>query len=362
MDKPKISSYITVIPQPNNRVLLLNQRTKQSHSIGQKEYRVLQLCDGEHDLQQIYLQRTGFSEESVERLVNRFQELGFLEDHKKKKFQIWNIKIGIIHIKRYPSKDNPIIQWMSRAILFGALPSFLLGISLFFLKKPVTSMILQIPTVCYLAIVIGSMAIHELAHACVAIYNGAFVSEMGFGLKVILPCLYTSVVGISKIQSKRKRMEVYAAGFLMNLWLVGIGYLGRSYFLGVIKDIFTCICGVNSILVIINLFAFIPLDGMYLLGELVDDPNINQNATIYLFYRLNGLLYKVSRGRVSIGKKKQALMNQELFSKRKRSLDELPLKKKTIYLCHGIISFSLFFLFGIQILRFLVWAVQAVLV
>ena len=135
MDKPKISSYITVIPQPNNRVLLLNQRTKQSHSIGQKEYRVLQLCDGEHDLQQIYLQRTGFSEESVERLVNRFQELGFLEDHKKKKFQVWNIKIGIIHIKRYPSKDNPIIQWMSRAILFGALPSFLLGISLFFLKS-----------------------------------------------------------------------------------------------------------------------------------------------------------------------------------------------------------------------------------
>ena len=352
MEKPKLNPNITVIRQTSGRVLLLNQRTNQSHSIGPKEYKVLQLCDGEHEIEQICTAGIGFPKQTTRRLLEKFRELGFFNQEKEKRRQkILNVKLGIIHPKKQMDKEHPIFHILGNILLFCSVTFFVLGIVLCLVRQPEPVRHLHISTLSYFLILCISMALHEVAHAVMALRNKAYVSEMGISLKVILPCLYTSIVGVDKISEKRKRMQIYGAGILMNLLLVGIGSVGKAFADGMMMEYFSCLVSVNFLLIFINLLIFIPLDGMFLLGEFIGDRNFNKNATVYFVYRINSLLYRVSKGKINIGQKNLASLNQKLVEERKQRLNELPWKLKAFYLVHGLGCFLVSVFTVVQMIR-----------
>ena len=78
-----------------------------------------------------------------------------------------------------------------------------------------------------LGIVFGAL-LHELGHAFAGLTYGARVFEMGVMINAILPGAYV-LMDSQRVQSKMKRIQIYAAGVESNALFAGVCLLIACY-------------------------------------------------------------------------------------------------------------------------------------
>lgn len=133
----------------------------------------------------------------------------------------------------------------------------------------------------WLAATLGSTKIlHELGHALSCRYFKAECHEMGFMLLVGTPCLYCNVSDAWMLPSRWRRIAISAAGMYVEailaatcflLWWYSLPGFFNSLCLNVVV-----ICTIST--VFFNGNPLLRYDGYYILADLLDIPNLRQQA------------------------------------------------------------------------------------
>jgi putative peptide zinc metalloprotease protein len=122
--------------------------------------------------------------------------------------------------------------------------------------------------------------LHELGHALACRHFGAECHEMGLLLLVFTPCLYCNVSDAWMIQSKWKRAAIGAAGVCVELVLAGLctfmWWFSEPGLFNALCFNVMLVCSVNTI--VFNGNPLMRYDGYYVLSDLMEIPNLSQQA------------------------------------------------------------------------------------
>lgn len=117
--------------------------------------------------------------------------------------------------------------------------------------------------------------IHEFGHATASNFNGLEAREIGIGLYLIFPVLYTDVTSVWKL-SRKERIKVNLGGLYFQLitgcLLILVSLLCTQHVL--IKQIITT----NLIIIIYNLNPFFKFDGYWVYSDFFDLPNLHKQT------------------------------------------------------------------------------------
>jgi putative peptide zinc metalloprotease protein len=122
--------------------------------------------------------------------------------------------------------------------------------------------------------------LHELGHAVSCRHFGGECHEMGVMLLVLTPCLYCNVSDAWMMPSRWQRIVISAAGIYIELllssiclfmWWFSVPGAFNSLCLNVVF-----VCSVNTLL--FNGNPLLRYDGYYILADLVEIPNLRQQA------------------------------------------------------------------------------------
>ena len=150
------------------------------------------------------------------------------------------------------------------------------------LTRDVSSRVLDPRSLLLLALVFPLVkALHELGHAFAVKAWGGEVHEMGVMLLVLMPIPYVDASAASAFRDQRRRALVGAAGMMVELFLASLAMivwllvepgLLRNLCYGVML-----IAGVST--VVFNGNPLLRFDGYYILGDLLQIPNLAQRST-----------------------------------------------------------------------------------
>lgn len=132
-------------------------------------------------------------------------------------------------------------------------------------------------------IILATLLIHELGHAAASYRFGVRPKEIGFGLYLIFPVLYTDVTEIWRL-GKLKRTIVNLGGLYFQL-LINLGliyWLYRSF--GDMEMVSTAryLIQLNVAMMVINAVPFLKFDGYWIYSDLFSLPNLRQQSSAYL--------------------------------------------------------------------------------
>ena len=130
--------------------------------------------------------------------------------------------------------------------------------------------------------------LHELGHGLACRRFGGECHELGLMLLVFTPCLYCDVSDTWMVASRWRRMAVSAAGIYVEIilavictmlwWTTGSGAL-QSFCFSVMV-----LCSANTLLV--NGNPLLRYDGYYVLADLMELPNLAEQARTVLYHYL----------------------------------------------------------------------------
>jgi len=128
--------------------------------------------------------------------------------------------------------------------------------------------------------------LHEFGHACATRRWGGPVHEMGIMLLVFFPVPYVDSSAAHRFGSKHQRITVCAAGIMVEVLLASLALLvWANTEHGLLHDLafdIIVIGGVSTLL--FNANPLLRFDGYYLLGELIEIPNLGTRSDQYLAY------------------------------------------------------------------------------
>lgn len=121
---------------------------------------------------------------------------------------------------------------------------------------------------------------HEFGHAVTASRYGCRVPTLGIAFMMLVPLLYSDVTDAWKLQSRRQRLVISAAGLIAELYLAAIATFVWVFLPeGIARDIAFYVAAVGWISSIaINLNPFAKFDGYYLLSDLVGIENLQSRS------------------------------------------------------------------------------------
>ena len=143
---------------------------------------------------------------------------------------------------------------------------------------------------------------HELGHAYAARINNIRVRKMGIFFMVMMPRLYTDVTDTWRIDRKRTRMFISAAGIIIEFIFAGFAAIiwqnsSPTSLIGVISYNVFAVSIINTVL--INANPLMRYDGYYILMDFIGIDNLQQTGYEYskAFFRrvLLGVPFKTSR-------------------------------------------------------------------
>jgi putative peptide zinc metalloprotease protein len=122
--------------------------------------------------------------------------------------------------------------------------------------------------------------LHELGHAFTAYRHGCKVPSMGFALLVLWPVLYTDTNEAWKLQSRRERLQIGAAGVLAELMLAAFATLLWNFLPdGPLRaGVFMLATSTWVVTLAINASPFTRFDGYYLLSDWLNVPNLHERS------------------------------------------------------------------------------------
>lgn len=171
-------------------------------------------------------------------------------------------------------KPNPLLMAVARLwngmFMLLWLPVFIIGVLFFIRDLPI------INTDCMwlgniLGIVFGTL-LHELGHAFAGLSYGARVFEMGIMINALLPGAYV-LMDSQNVQSKMKRIQIYAAGVESNALFAGVCLLIACAIPYAGAFLLNAAIG-NIILALVNITFGSGLDGASILSELLGIENL----------------------------------------------------------------------------------------
>lgn len=122
--------------------------------------------------------------------------------------------------------------------------------------------------------------LHELGHAYTAKAFKIHVPTMGVALLVLFPVLYTNVTDAWKLESRRSRFLISAAGVIVELILAGLATWG--WYLtdrGLLHSVFFLISSTTWVTsLLLNCNPAMRFDGYYLLTDLLGIDNLQQRS------------------------------------------------------------------------------------
>ncbi len=135
--------------------------------------------------------------------------------------------------------------------------------------------------------------IHELGHAYTATRFGSKVASMGIAMLVMLPVLYTDTTDAWRINSKRQRLLIGAAGMFAELYLAVIFTFLWSFLPdGMMRSAAFVIATTSWIMSLaINLNILMRFDGYYILSDLFEVENLQDRSFELGKWRLRELLF-----------------------------------------------------------------------
>ncbi|MEO0614045.1 MAG: HlyD family efflux transporter periplasmic adaptor subunit [Pseudomonadota bacterium] len=144
----------------------------------------------------------------------------------------------------------------------------------------------------FLALIFVKIA-HELGHAFTATRYGCRVSTMGVAFLVMFPVLFTDTTESWKLQSKRQRLTITAAGVLTEL-MIAIFSTFLWAFLpdGPWRSAAFFVATTSWIMSIaVNLNPFMRFDGYHFLSDLIGIQNLQARSFAFGRWRLRELLF-----------------------------------------------------------------------
>nr|VFK51380.1 MAG: putative peptide zinc metalloprotease protein [Candidatus Kentron sp. TC] len=132
----------------------------------------------------------------------------------------------------------------------------------------------------YILALVAAKITHEFAHAYTAKRFGCHVPTMGIAFLVLWPIPYTDVTETWKLQARRQRMIVGAAGMMAEISLAAYATLAWSFLPegGIREAAFTLATAAWLSSFAVNLLPFLRFDGYYLLSDWLETPNLHQRA------------------------------------------------------------------------------------
>lgn len=182
-------------------------------------------------------------------------------------------------------KRNPLLMEVARLwnclLMLSWLPVFIFGVLFFIRDLPI------INTDCMwlgniLGIVFGAL-LHELGHAFAGLTYGARVFEIGIMINALLPGAYV-LMDSQSVQSKMKRIQIYAAGVESNALFAGVCLLIACAIPYAGAFLLNAAIG-NIILALVNITFGSGLDGASILSELLGIENLVEDTKKVVFNR-----------------------------------------------------------------------------
>lgn len=195
-------------------------------------------------------------------------------------------RVPIVRPDRFLSHTLPLVNWLySKTVLVLLILALTIGVALLSRQWDVfkTSLLdlFTMQGLFYFIIALGiSKVSHELGHAYTAKRYGCKVPVMGVAFLVMWPMLYTDTNDTWKLQSRRQRLAVGAAGMTVELAIATVSTLLWTFLPpGSLRDmtfVLATTTWVSSLL--INLSPFMRFDGYYLMSDWMNIPNLHDRA------------------------------------------------------------------------------------
>ena len=204
--------------------------------------------------------------------------------------RIWTqylfLRFPILQPDRLLDKLLPAFQWLLRPALgWSLLVIALLGIYLTSRQfdhfvSTFVSYLTPVGLVYFSIAVILAKVLHEFGHALVARHFGCSVRSMGVALLVFWPILYTDTTDAWRLQSRRRRALIGAAGMLVELGLAAVCLLLWNLAPeGVFRNILFMLSTTTWIMTLaINLNPLMRFDGYYIVSDLTGVENLQERA------------------------------------------------------------------------------------
>lgn len=289
------------------------------HRFNDEEYALLMLLDGRSTLQELlgrFQQRfphRRLSPQDLQQFLGSLHRANLVlidapgegqrqelrhDEHRRRKR--WSAMGGLLSI-RFRGIDpqwlldalDPITRWFfSPLAVCGCLCLGLAALLLvvvrfedFAARLPAMHEFFGAANIFYLAIVLTLTKIaHELGHALLCRRFGARCHEMGLLLLVFTPCLYCNVSDAWLLKSKWQRAAIGAAGVYVELMLASLAtFLWWFSEPGLLNHLclnIMFICSVSTLL--FNANPLLRYDAYYILGDLVEIPNLRQRSQDYV--------------------------------------------------------------------------------
>ena len=130
------------------------------------------------------------------------------------------------------------------------------------------------------AFMLGSSFFHELGHASACKHFGVRHGDIGFGLYLNFPVLYTDVTEVWKLDRTQRCVVNLAGVYFQSYWLIIL----LSVFLLTGNDIVRYLILVMNLGFVMTLNPFFKFDGYWLASDLLGVPNLRQRSLELLGY------------------------------------------------------------------------------
>ncbi len=211
------------------------------------------------------------------------------------------IRIPLVKPDRFLDKTLPIAEkFYNKNIAIGLLISFFLGLFLISrqwdsFQDSFSSFLSFEGALAYGVAIIFVKILHELGHAYTAKHYGLKVPTMGVAFMVMWPVLYTDTTDSWRLTSQRQRLNIVAAGMMVELSLAVIATLLWSFLPeGIFRSMAFMVASVSWVMTLaVNLNPFMRFDGYYLLSDLLDTPNLQDRSFALAKWWLRRLLFGI---------------------------------------------------------------------
>lgn len=251
---------------------------------------VYKLFDGEHTIDDIVkIYKDNNKEIDVLKLFNIAEQAGLIENTNKKEvilnefqkygFSIMDINIGdklnCIFRRCAHIVSIPFCVFLVAIILIATvlLPKF--GISI--VKLNIYNLFDSVFISIIISTVITTICVllHEMAHAIVAAHYRLIPQKVSISIYLFTPIIYITIPGIYTLPRKQ-RILVHAAGIIMNAFIFSVSVMFLPFSFGTLREIMLLIAFNNLGLIVMNLVPFLPLDGYFILTNILKIPNLRR--------------------------------------------------------------------------------------
>jgi putative peptide zinc metalloprotease protein len=303
--------------------------------VGESEYLIMQLMDGQHDLEQIRQASQNRHDLTVELsvlegFVGGLAKNGCLdqdtadEDGKASKrvgvkglfSKLLYFRVSLIDPDGFLSRLEPHLRFFyTRA--FGALVALLV-------TTAIITLIANSQAFVHEAASLGSVsgvavlwlmaacvvALHEMAHGLTCKHFGGHIPTMGILIILLsFPCFYTDVSDAWLFREKRQRLWVTFAGVFFEgfLWSLAILVWRVTEPSVLVHQLALGVCVSSGFGMLLSLNPLLKFDGYYLLGDGLGIPNMRDRSLSYLMLRLAGWTRREKQLTLSVGKRERRI-------------------------------------------------------